>query len=270
MAQMVNNVPMMQETWVLSLGREDLLEKGMATHSRMFAWRIPWMEEPRRLPSRWSQRVGHNWANNTFTVFYFLRLYQALQRPSNGFHVLFNKHTCAAPVQCSPLSAAPQGGAGPISQASLCGPWPGESPSLVKEKQLIWLPHVFEVSCIGGQNAGLISARVGGCLQGKDSLLQHLLQNRLGAARLGPCSAQQNYISIYWKYPIQWHFQLIKLRVSNFLSVPPRAVLPAWPLCLQWDFTGRVCDLLAWIAVNHEHTISQKRKQSSLSWKIIL
>ena len=48
------------ETWVLSLGQEDPLEKEMATHSSILAWRIPWMEEPGRLQSMGSQRVGHN------------------------------------------------------------------------------------------------------------------------------------------------------------------------------------------------------------------
>ena len=45
MAQLVKNLLAMQETWVQSLGREDLLEKGMATHSSILAWRIPWTEE---------------------------------------------------------------------------------------------------------------------------------------------------------------------------------------------------------------------------------
>ena len=49
--QMVKNLPAMQETWVRSLGWEDPLEKGMATHSSIFAWRIPWTEEPGRLQS---------------------------------------------------------------------------------------------------------------------------------------------------------------------------------------------------------------------------
>ena len=48
-AQMVKNLPEMQETWVQSLGGEDPLEKGMATHSNILAWRIPWTEEPGRL-----------------------------------------------------------------------------------------------------------------------------------------------------------------------------------------------------------------------------
>ena len=58
--QMIKNLPAMQETWVRSLGWEDLLEKGMATHSSILAWRISWTEEPDRLQSMGSQRVGHN------------------------------------------------------------------------------------------------------------------------------------------------------------------------------------------------------------------
>ena len=50
-AQIVKNPPAMQETWVWSLGQEDPLEKGMATHSNILAWRIPWAEEPGGLQS---------------------------------------------------------------------------------------------------------------------------------------------------------------------------------------------------------------------------
>ena len=57
---MVKNLPAMQETWVRSLGREDPLEKGMATHSSILAWRIPWTEEAGMLQSMGSQRVGHD------------------------------------------------------------------------------------------------------------------------------------------------------------------------------------------------------------------
>ena len=56
----VKDPPAMQETWVLSLGWEDPLEKRMATHSSILAWRIPWMEEPGGLPSMGSKRVGQN------------------------------------------------------------------------------------------------------------------------------------------------------------------------------------------------------------------
>ena len=66
MAQMVKNLPAMQETWVLSLGQEDPLEKGMAAYCSILAWRIPWTEEPGGLQSMGLQRVGHNWATNTF------------------------------------------------------------------------------------------------------------------------------------------------------------------------------------------------------------
>ena len=58
-AQMVKNLPAMQETQVRSLGQEDPLEKEMATHSSIFAWRIPWTEEPGRLQSMRLQRVGY-------------------------------------------------------------------------------------------------------------------------------------------------------------------------------------------------------------------
>ena len=56
----VKNLPAMQETWVRSLGREDPLEKGVATHSGILAWKIPWTEEPGGLQSTGLQRVGHN------------------------------------------------------------------------------------------------------------------------------------------------------------------------------------------------------------------
>ena len=55
--QMVKNLPAMWETWVQSLGWEDPLEKGTATHSSTLAWRIPWTEEPDRLQSMGSHRV---------------------------------------------------------------------------------------------------------------------------------------------------------------------------------------------------------------------
>ena len=59
-AQMVKNLSAMWEAWIRSLGRKDLLEKEMVTHSRILAWRIPWTEEPGRLQSVGSQGVGHN------------------------------------------------------------------------------------------------------------------------------------------------------------------------------------------------------------------
>ena len=58
-AQMVNNLPAVQETQFRSLGQEDPLEKGMATHSTILAWRIPWTEEPGRLQPMGSKRVRY-------------------------------------------------------------------------------------------------------------------------------------------------------------------------------------------------------------------
>ena len=60
MAQTVKNQPTIQETPVQSLGREDSMEEGMATHSSILAWEIPWTEELGRLQSMESQRVGHD------------------------------------------------------------------------------------------------------------------------------------------------------------------------------------------------------------------
>ena len=62
-AQTVKNLPAMQETW----GWKDPLEKGMATHSSILAWRIPWTEDPGGLQSMGSERFGHDWASITFT-----------------------------------------------------------------------------------------------------------------------------------------------------------------------------------------------------------
>ena len=58
--QMIKNPPAVQETWVQSLGWEAPLKKGMATHSSILAWRIPWTEEPGGLQSMRSQRVRHD------------------------------------------------------------------------------------------------------------------------------------------------------------------------------------------------------------------
>ena len=63
---MIKNLPAMQETQVQSLGQEDPLEKGMATHSSILACRIPWTEEPGRLQSMGLQRLRHDWTTSTF------------------------------------------------------------------------------------------------------------------------------------------------------------------------------------------------------------
>ena len=63
-AQTVKRLPTMWETRVQSLGQEDLLEKEMATHYSILAWKIPWMEEPGRLESMGSKRVRHDWVTS--------------------------------------------------------------------------------------------------------------------------------------------------------------------------------------------------------------
>ena len=66
MAQMVKNPPAVQKTWVRFLGQEDPLEKGMAAHSSVLAWKILWTEEPGSLQSMGSQRVGYSWETSTW------------------------------------------------------------------------------------------------------------------------------------------------------------------------------------------------------------
>ena len=63
---MLKSLPAMQETWVQPLGWEDPLEKGMAIHSSILAWRIPWAKKPGGLRFMGSHKAGHGWATNTF------------------------------------------------------------------------------------------------------------------------------------------------------------------------------------------------------------
>ena len=64
--QTVKNPPAIRKTLVWSLGQEDPLEKGMATHSNILAWRMPWTQTPGRLQFMGAQRIRHSWATNTF------------------------------------------------------------------------------------------------------------------------------------------------------------------------------------------------------------
>ena len=76
MAETVKHLPAVQESWVRSPGQEDPLEKGMATHSILHAWRTPWTEEPGGLQSMGLQRVRHDWATDRIKKAYCM--YQAL------------------------------------------------------------------------------------------------------------------------------------------------------------------------------------------------
>ena len=77
-SQTVKNLPAMQETWVQSLSQEDPLEKGMAAHSSILAWRIPWTEEPGGLQSMRSQRVRQDRATNTNYLVLVTQWYERL------------------------------------------------------------------------------------------------------------------------------------------------------------------------------------------------
>ena len=82
-AQTVKHLPTMRETRVRSLGWKDPLEKEMATHSSIHAWKIPWTEEPGGLQSMGSQRTGHNWATSLhlmLTARSLIRLFSYLAR----------------------------------------------------------------------------------------------------------------------------------------------------------------------------------------------
>ena len=71
MAQTVKSLLAIQEIWVGPLGQEDPLEKEMAAHSSILAWRNPWTEEPGELQTMGSQRVGHDRATNSFNFYLF-------------------------------------------------------------------------------------------------------------------------------------------------------------------------------------------------------
>ena len=66
MAEMIKNLPAMQENWAQSLGLDDTLEKGIATHSSILPWQIPWTDESGRLWSMELQRVRHNLSNTSY------------------------------------------------------------------------------------------------------------------------------------------------------------------------------------------------------------
>ena len=107
---MVKNLSTMHETWLRSLGQEDPMEKGMATHSSILAWRIPWTEEPGGLQSMGSQRVRHDWVTNTQKHLtkigadkYFLNKFQALSQ-HHTYWCHTKKHTPWSLKQKKPLS----------------------------------------------------------------------------------------------------------------------------------------------------------------------
>ena len=96
----------MPDTWVQSLGQEDPLEKGMATHSSILAWRIPWTDEPRGLQSMRSQRIGHRCVTNTF-VFIKLSLRLLVFQAFWPFHQISGVSTGHISPSLAPSQNAP-------------------------------------------------------------------------------------------------------------------------------------------------------------------
>ena len=82
MAQTIKNLPAMRETWVQSVGWEDPLEEGMATHSSILGLENPWTEESGRLHSPWGRRVGHDWVTKHNTWMDYMNVIQLL--PCSG------------------------------------------------------------------------------------------------------------------------------------------------------------------------------------------
>ena len=108
-SQMVKNPPIMQEIQVLSLGQEDPLEKGMAIHPSILAWRILRTEEPGGLQAIGSQRVRHNWATNTssrltyiHSIMLNLQKWQFHMVQSNNYWYPFGRLPCGSTVKNLP------------------------------------------------------------------------------------------------------------------------------------------------------------------------
>ena len=124
-AQMVTNLPATQETQVQFSCWEDPMEKGMATHSSILVWRIPWTEEPGRLQSMGSQRVWDNWVINNFTFIVYLHYCDSFRRTAKWFVFMLTYtffqivsvigHYAAAesrqscPTLCDPIDGSPPG-----------------------------------------------------------------------------------------------------------------------------------------------------------------
>ena len=135
------NLPAMQETWVQSLGWEDPLEKGMATHSRILAWKIPWTEEPGGLQSMEWQRVGHNWSKLTHmhTFLYSIKLFwRGIEENSR-------------------MGKTGEGNGNPLQYPCLENPmdrgaWWAAIHGVAELDMTEWLHFHFSLSCIGEGN----------------------------------------------------------------------------------------------------------------------
>ena len=139
MARMVKilNLPAVRETQVLSLGWEGSPEMGMAPHSSILAWRIPWIEEPGGLQSMGSQRVGHDWAANTHRTDH--------ETPCICAKSLQSRPTLCNPVYCNPPGSSVHG----ILQARILE-WVAVPSSQASTRPRDWT-HISFIACIGRQ-----------------------------------------------------------------------------------------------------------------------
>ena len=150
-AQTVKCLPTMRETWVQSLGREDLLEKEMATHCSIFAWKIPWTVEPGRLQSMGLQRVKYDWATS-LSLSVWVDLIQSAKGALNRIKGWIRKNSFSLPegfwaesLVFIGLLGFPRWCSGKKS-VSLCrrhgfDPWVGKTPWSRKWKPtLVFLP----------------------------------------------------------------------------------------------------------------------------------
>ena len=129
-AQVVKNLPAMQETWVWSLGWEDPVEKGMATHSSILAWRSPWTEEPGGLQSMGSQRVIHSLVTNTFNLYLFIWLPQVCVVAWGIFVESFRISCCNTQIlYLWPVGSVVTRGVSFSVAWSILVPWPGMEPA---------------------------------------------------------------------------------------------------------------------------------------------
>ena len=150
--QIVNNLPPMQKNWVRSLGQEDPLEKGMATHSSILAWKISWTEELGRLQSMRSQRVGHDWATNTHTHTNVMAL-------GGGALGRWSDHD-GGTLELAPLWKRPQGVVLPslpcehiarkrpsaTQKTTLTRTWPCQHPHVRLQPLELWEIHLLFIS----------------------------------------------------------------------------------------------------------------------------
>ena len=153
MAQMVKNFLAMQETWVQSLGQKDLLKKGMATHSSILAWTIPWTKEPGGLQPMGSQRARDDWAQHDTGHIPLSSSVQLLSRVQlfvtpwavalrAPLSMGFSRQEYWSGLSCRPPRDLPNPGIKPRSptlQADSLPPEPSGKPSLAPYKRSLLL-----------------------------------------------------------------------------------------------------------------------------------